>query len=622
MDKAIAWRASSIDLATERPFRVGGATIDPKSREASFAGKRERLQPQIVKVLVVLARRRGDVVTRNELTLRCWDGRVIGDDVINHAILTLRGFADRAGGGFTIETVPKAGYRLIETGAGGGAAATWRWARRNALIAGAIIGVAGVAMTWASFANRTGTAPVLSRVSVAQLATRKGDAPAEAISASLRAGLIRQLAGSETPVEIFDSLDRNGRPSLVLRGGSLSDRDRIHANLELIAFPSGRIVWTGSLDRPLAELDQFQDQVSRQVAGVLHCAFGDGRKPDADRDPAFARLVFARCAAAEEGDYDALLRLDELITQRAPRLASAWADYALDEALAAENHEPLLRKAAVSRAAIYADRALALDRGSGQAYVARDLILGEDADWFALERSTKRGLTADPTNPGLHNNRAGHLAFIGRLQDALAEAKKAYRLDRLAQGRELQLIAFNQAIGDLPEARRWIAYSRRYSPDFYWLNSQLIIAGLGGDHPREAREVILSDRFDLDAPRRAMLLAVLDWRIAPSPTTRAAALRVVNAAASEGIEDEQVRMLAYLGATDQAFEWARRMPERGVGDIEWFSPKLAAFRADPRFTDLAARIGLLDVWRTARLLPDFCNSQPDIAVCKAARRPR
>ena len=464
---------------------------------------------------------------------------------------------------------------------------------------------------------------VLSFVSIAPLSTAPGDRAAAAVGAALPAKVIRELTGSRTPVEILAQGNNSQRPTLVLRGSSVSDRHRIHANLELIAFPSGRIVWAESLDRPLAELDQFQDQVSLQVASALHCAFSDGRKDYVDRDPEFARLVLARCAATGGTEYDALLRIDEQITQRAPRLGSAWADYALDEALAAENHEPLLRTAAFARAATYADRALALAPGSGQAYVARDLMLAEGAGWFAMERSTKRGLAADPANPGLHNNHAGHLAFIGRLEDALGEAKIAYRLDRLAQGREMQLIAFNQAIGDLPEARRWMAYSRRYWPDLYWRNSQMIIAGLGGDHPREAREIIRNDQFDLDAPRRAMLLAVLDWRIAPSPATRAAALRAIDAAAaSQGIEDEQVRMLAYLGATDQAFDWARHMPQQGVGDIEWFSPKLAAFRADPRFTALAARIGLLAVWRTTRLLPDFCTSQPAIAVCKAARQPR
>ena len=115
MDRPASWRRHAIDLAAERPFRIGGAHIDPVSRDVQFAGGSERLQPQTLKVLIALVRRKGEVVTRAELVDSCWDGRIIGDDVINHSISVLRDFAERAGG-FTIETVPKAGYRLVEIG--------------------------------------------------------------------------------------------------------------------------------------------------------------------------------------------------------------------------------------------------------------------------------------------------------------------------------------------------------------------------------------------------------------------------------------------------------------------------------------------------------------------------
>jgi hypothetical protein len=92
---------------------VGRANVDPLSREATFNGRSERLQPQNLKVLVSLARNRGRMVTRDQLVDQCWDGRFIGDDVINRAVSNLRQFAERAGG-FSIETVPRSGYRLVE----------------------------------------------------------------------------------------------------------------------------------------------------------------------------------------------------------------------------------------------------------------------------------------------------------------------------------------------------------------------------------------------------------------------------------------------------------------------------------------------------------------------------
>ena len=96
----------AIDLGKEPPLEVGGATIDPISREAKYAGGLERLQPQTLKVLIALTRRRNQVVTRAELVESCWDAKFVGDDVINRSISTLRQFAQRASS-FTIETVPR-----------------------------------------------------------------------------------------------------------------------------------------------------------------------------------------------------------------------------------------------------------------------------------------------------------------------------------------------------------------------------------------------------------------------------------------------------------------------------------------------------------------------------------
>lgn len=113
MDRPAAWRAFAIDLEEERPFRIGGAAVDPVSRDTEWPGGKERLQPQTLKVLIALVRRKGEVVTRSELVDSCWNGRIVGEDVINRSISLLRDFAGRVGG-FSIETIPKTGYRLVE----------------------------------------------------------------------------------------------------------------------------------------------------------------------------------------------------------------------------------------------------------------------------------------------------------------------------------------------------------------------------------------------------------------------------------------------------------------------------------------------------------------------------
>src|SRR5690348_9734629 len=126
MDRAISLEARRVDLSIELPFLLGRARVDPPAHEVAVGHKSERMQPQTMKVLVALHDKTGQVVTRDELVDRCWDGRIVGDDVINRCILLLRRFAEESRG-FRIETVPRAGYRLIERASDPAKRARPRW---------------------------------------------------------------------------------------------------------------------------------------------------------------------------------------------------------------------------------------------------------------------------------------------------------------------------------------------------------------------------------------------------------------------------------------------------------------------------------------------------------------
>jgi DNA-binding winged helix-turn-helix (wHTH) protein len=125
MNRPAQWELTA-GLIERRPFRVGRAVVDPVSRDAKWSGGEERLQPQTLKVLITLFSRKGEVVTRDELVQLCWDGRVVGDDVINRSILLVRHLAEKAGG-FEIDTVPRTGYRLVESGFSVRSAIKGRW---------------------------------------------------------------------------------------------------------------------------------------------------------------------------------------------------------------------------------------------------------------------------------------------------------------------------------------------------------------------------------------------------------------------------------------------------------------------------------------------------------------
>ncbi|MCW5761336.1 MAG: winged helix-turn-helix domain-containing protein, partial [Phenylobacterium sp.] len=95
----------SVELAHEPPFRLGALEVRPATGELVWPEGRDVLQPRVMQVLVALAARRGQVVSREALTRACWGGRAVGDDALNRCVAELR---RRAGAtqAFRLETFP------------------------------------------------------------------------------------------------------------------------------------------------------------------------------------------------------------------------------------------------------------------------------------------------------------------------------------------------------------------------------------------------------------------------------------------------------------------------------------------------------------------------------------
>ena len=137
-------------------MRIGRLGIHPATREiVRDDGAREVVEPRVMQVLVMLAGAEGAIVSRDELTEGCWEGRIVGEDAINRVISRLRKVADGIGAGsFRIETVTKVGYRLARPGdrpaaeAAIAGIAPRRPSRRIVVAGGAALAAAAAAGYW------------------------------------------------------------------------------------------------------------------------------------------------------------------------------------------------------------------------------------------------------------------------------------------------------------------------------------------------------------------------------------------------------------------------------------------------------------------------------------------
>ncbi|HEX5281369.1 MAG TPA: winged helix-turn-helix domain-containing protein [Micropepsaceae bacterium] len=104
----------AIELAHSPDFALGAVVVRPSNRMLENGANREVLEPRVMQVLVALVQARGAVVSRDDLVRRCWEGRAVSEDAINRCIARLRRISEAdAGRHFTIDTIPRVGYRLI-----------------------------------------------------------------------------------------------------------------------------------------------------------------------------------------------------------------------------------------------------------------------------------------------------------------------------------------------------------------------------------------------------------------------------------------------------------------------------------------------------------------------------
>lgn len=95
-------------------FRIGEWLVEPQINTLTNADKPTRVEPKIMQVLVCLAERPLEVVSKEKLIREVWGDTFVTDDVLTHSISELRKvFADDAKEPRYIQTIPRSGYRLI-----------------------------------------------------------------------------------------------------------------------------------------------------------------------------------------------------------------------------------------------------------------------------------------------------------------------------------------------------------------------------------------------------------------------------------------------------------------------------------------------------------------------------
>ncbi|MBW8813761.1 MAG: winged helix-turn-helix domain-containing protein [Caulobacterales bacterium] len=627
--------SAAVDLAHEPDFRLGALEVCPSASRVRGPAGEHRVEPRVMEVLVVLVRRAGQTVTRDELIDACWGGRIVSDDAVSRAVAQVRGLARGVEPApFQLETVPRVGFRLAPADAAaspGGAAhpapvsLPGRTRRRRlwSIVAAAALVLAGAGLGWSWF-GRVRAHAQNGRVEVMQFEARTADPEVQRAAADTPQDIVRILTagGVQTSQEPRKRDDAQSDAELRVAGSVGLEGGKYVITGQIIDRASGIILWADRVERSPQEQAASPGDFAALLAAVLDCTLKDRRLAKAPLSTEVMGLYLNACAGIFFGDDDGqrILAVTRRLVKAAPNFAGAHAMHAIGAALVANSVKTPAESAALhAELQAAAARAVKLDPRAAKAYSA--LAIGEGVwrdqmqhNWFAEEGYLLKALKYDPELAPARNEYAGLLRSTGRLNEALAFLIASAAADDPRYGSDPRVAMIMAATGDLAGAERKLsemeAHDRvsqrrmRWTIAFWW------------DTPSSALQKIKAMADDQTPQHRACLeefLKTLEVR-------RSQHARGLPEACGPAMDRNwRVRMLAREGDVDGAFAELEgaRMPG---GPIVLFYPEMRIVRADPRFWPLVARIGLAAYWQTSGHWPDFC-AEPGLPYdCKVMAR--
>ena len=310
----------------------------------------------------------------------------------------------------------------------------------------------------------------------------------------------------------------------------------------------------------------------------------------------------------------------ERVTKLAPDFAPGWTNLALSRANFAQDREdgsPAAYASAVQRARQAIAVARKMAPNSALPYHAEYHLISND-DFRAL-RILDKAAELDPDDGLIQMHISDELMAVGRTSDSVKAAQRAVELEPSAPYARSQYILALVYSGGFSKAKADIAEARKKWPN----DPSIDFADFGlqyryGD-PRVALELLpkITDLSDADtAPIRKVIAARLD----PSEAKIDEAIAALNARWSAEPRTRNLVLLA-LGNFGRVDEVYRLLEDPAfqpfVSKNALFRPDFAAVRADPRFMQVAARLGLVRYWRETGYWPDFCSGEQLRYDCKA-----
>jgi DNA-binding winged helix-turn-helix (wHTH) protein/TolB-like protein/Tfp pilus assembly protein PilF len=647
--------------AGARPERVsfGPFEADLRSFELFRDGTPVKLQPQPFRVLAALVRRRGELVTREELRREVWGDHTAVDfeHGLNFCVKQARiALGDSAEHPAFIETLPRRGYRFVarvdehaqrttttdpppsldaEGAAGVGPvtpgshgrdlagpasgsplarrpAVTRAWRAWALAVAGATL-VAVVVIVAASRARARaageGGAGGPEVVVVMPFANLTGDPARDALSDGVTDDTIHALTAldpsrvavlaSTTSMAVRgrprDDVTRELHADYAVEGSLRAQDGHLRVSAALVRARDGHVMWGDTLDA--GDVAVAERNLGLAIAQALAVRLdADGARPPPTRE-AEDGLRKARYLGRKRGADAVPVAIAAY--EDAVRIDGASADAQAELAMLYLDAAGVIPVAeAMTKARLAADRALAAAPRNALAYVARGLVsLQADWDWAGADASFARAVALGPGLATAHHMRAAFLSAAGRHAEALAAIRRAQALDPLSSAVVGDAGWHAYLARDYPAAVRDLSRTLELEPGDAWTREHLMNARLlaGDGDGARADALAFAEKLGADGVALASLRALAPQGAVREASRRISASRAAKAAGSPGLAGPFLAATLAAGGAD---EGALDVLERAEASrAPWLLPALR----DPRFDRLRDQPRFVAITRRVRL---------------------
>jgi len=411
------------------------------------------------------------------------------------------------------------------------------------------------------------------------------------------------------------------RPDLIFEVGGAMQAENTGASLLLRSGKDRAVLWSKDFQQAGTKVGDQKQQLAHTAAQVLGCAV-EATGSSKPLEQQLLKVYLSACSALTAVDNLAPLRPTFLeITREAPRFEGGWAKLLKIEARMATLETGVEQTRIHQAMQRHIAQARKVNPHMAQAYLAEAALLPGKALFEQMEL-LDRAIEHNPENPDALLQRSFGLMTVGRMNDALADARQAAAIDLLSPAARDQCI-FVLIVSGLDDlAIEELAKAERLWPGATNLANTRFFFNLHSGDPKEALRTLESQRFEVGAGW-ATYESFLKARLNPSSDNVERALakaRSVTAAHPTTL----TMLLQNLGTFDrhdELFETIMRSPSAATRYVNYviFRPSFRDFWHNPRSMRAAAHLGLIDYWRRSGKWPDFCSDAPYDCKAEAAK---